>query len=120
MASSQSAIDASTLDTLMLSLLFGQGRSDHAALVEGGVPSVFFTDANNGCYHAVKDDIDAVDFPKLEQQIRAANALTQGLVLTNAVPAFNEDAPLATYNDAVELLRVVDAALDCDPYLSEQ
>ena len=55
--------------TAMFSLIFGQGRSDHAALVSAGVASVFFTDANNGCYHTVNDDITAVDFPKLEQQI---------------------------------------------------
>ena len=108
-AASQSAKEASTLDTVMLSLLFGQGRSDHAVFARAGVPSVFFTDANNGCYHTVKDDINAVDFPKLEQQIRSANALTRDLVATNSVPAFDAAAPVASYNDAVELLRVVEA-----------
>jgi hypothetical protein len=107
---SRTAREASTLDTLMLSLLFGQGRSDHAVLAGVGVPSVFFTDANNGCYHTVKDDINAVDFPKLEQQIRTANALTRDLVATDSVPKFDAAAPVSTYNDAVELLRVVEAA----------
>jgi hypothetical protein len=94
----------------MLSLLFGQGRSDHAVLVGAGVPSVFFTDASNGCYHTVKDDINAVDFPKLEQQIRTANAITRDLVATDTVPVLNPSAPLASYEDADELLRVVVAA----------
>lgn len=106
----QSARKQSSLDTVMLSLLFGQGRSDHAALVDAGVPSVFFTDANNGCYHTVKDDIDAVDFPKLEQQILTANALTRDLIDTDDVPVFDASAPVATYADASELLRIVEAA----------
>jgi Peptidase family M28 len=109
-AASQAARTASTLDTLMLSLLFGQGRSDHAVLTGVGVPSVFFTDANNGCYHTVKDDINAVDFPKLEQQIRTANALTRDLVATDSVPVFDATAPVSAYSDAVELLRVVEIA----------
>jgi hypothetical protein len=104
------AREASSLDTVMLSLLFGQGRSDHAVFASVGVPSVFFTDANNGCYHTVKDDIDAVDFPKLEQQIRTANALTRDLLATDNLPVFNDLAPISSYNDAVELLRIVEAA----------
>ena len=68
-AASKRAREESSLVTAMFSLIFGQGRSDHAALVSAGVASVFFTDANNGCYHTVNDDITAVDFPKLEQQI---------------------------------------------------
>ncbi len=45
---SSRARGASSLDTVMLSLIFGQGRSDHAVLARSGVPSVFFTDANKG------------------------------------------------------------------------
>ena len=109
-AAAREARKASNLNTVMLSLLFGQGRSDHAALEEGGVPAVFFTDANNGCYHTVKDDIDAVDLGKFEQQILAANALTRDLLATDAVPEFDADAPVASYQDAVELLTIVQAA----------
>lgn len=109
-AASRAARKSSSLDTLMLSLLFGQGRSDHAVLAAAGVPSVFFTDANNGCYHTVKDDINAVDFPKLEQQIRTANALARDLIATDSVPVFDAAAPVSIYTDAVELLRVVQRA----------
>lgn len=107
---SSRAREASSLDTVMLSLIFGQGRSDHAVLARSGVPSVFFTDANNGSYHTVKDDIDAVDFPKLEQKIRTADALKRELVNTDDVPVFNVAAPLSVYQDAQQLLSIVEAA----------
>ena len=55
--------------TAMFICLFVPGRSDYAVLVSAGFASVLSTDANNGCYHTVNDDITAVDFPKLEQQI---------------------------------------------------
>lgn len=104
------AIRASKLDTVMLSLLFGQGRSDHANLVSAGVPSVFLTDANSGCYHTVKDDIDAVDFGKLEEQIVTAEALARDLVATDKPPAINPTAPITSYEDAAELLRILSVA----------
>ena len=101
------ATQSSTLQTLALSLIFGQGRSDHANFVSAGVPSVFFTDATNGCYHTTRDDIAAVDFAKLDQQIATAAALTDDLLTTDEVPAIVPNAPVATYNDAVSMLAVV-------------
>jgi Zn-dependent M28 family amino/carboxypeptidase len=101
------ATAASPLDYATFSLIFGQGRSDHATLVEAGVPSVFFTDANNGCYHTVLDDADHVDYAKLDHQIGTANALTRELLLTTTPPVLVTDAPLSTYSDAEHLLRVV-------------
>ena len=74
------ATDASALDYAIFSLVFGQGRSDHASLAAAGVPSVFFTDANNGCYHTVLDDIDHVDRDKFYLQIGAAEALVDDLL----------------------------------------
>jgi Zn-dependent M28 family amino/carboxypeptidase len=100
------ATQASTLTTVALSLVFGQGRSDHANFVAAGVPSVFFTDANNGCYHTTRDDIAAVDFAKLDQQIATALALATELVATDDVPQMVVDAPVATYQDAVAMLDV--------------
>lgn len=104
------AAQSSTLQTLVLSLVFGQGRSDHANFVNAGVPSVFFTDSNNGCYHTTRDDITTVDFAKLDQQIGTAVALTQDMLATNEVPLFVTDAPVATYVDAVNMLDVVQTA----------
>jgi Zn-dependent M28 family amino/carboxypeptidase len=106
-AAAARATQASTLQTLALSLVFGQGRSDHANFVSAGVPSVFFTDANNGCYHTTRDDIAAIDFAKLEQQIATAVALTDDLLTTDEVPAIVPNAPVATYSDAVYMLALV-------------
>ena len=101
------ATEASTLDTVGLSLLFGQGRSDHATFVAAGVPSVFFTDANGPCYHTVGDDIDVVDLAKLDQQIATAGALATELIDTATPPVYDPSAPGATYDDAVSMLAVV-------------
>jgi hypothetical protein len=110
MAAARAATQASSLDTVALSLLFGQGRSDHANFVTAGVPSVFLTDATPPCYHTVGDDITIVDFPKLTQQIRTAEALTRELMDTDAAPVLDATAPPATHDDAVALLDIVQQA----------
>lgn len=97
---------ASTLDTALLSVIFGQGRSDHVNFIENGVPAVFFTDATNACYHTAQDDVTAVDFDKLDQQIATATALLADLASTDAVPVFDPAPPIATYDDAVTLLAI--------------
>lgn len=94
------------LDTARLSLIFGQGRSDHAPFASAKVPAVFFTDATNGCYHSVNDDLDAIDFAKLDLQIGSATRLAIDLASTNMPPTFDLDVPIATFDDAVELLRL--------------
>ena len=100
------AAGASTLDTRQLSVIFGQGRSDHVNFVANGVPSVFFTDATNACYHTAQDDVTAVDFGKLDQQVLTATALLQDLASTDTVPVFDPAASVATYDDAVALLAI--------------
>jgi hypothetical protein len=102
----QRAATASTLDTVALSLLFGQGRSDHANFVIAGVPSVFFTDATPPCYHTVDDEVSIVDFPKLVQQEATAEALTRDLMNTDDVPVLDAAAPPAAYADAVAMLHI--------------
>jgi hypothetical protein len=103
------AAQASTLNTVGLSVIFGQGRSDHASLVAGGVPAVFFTDANNGCYHTAQDDLAHLDTAKLDQQLATATALIAELSTTDAVPVFQADAPVATFADAQAMLGIVTA-----------
>ncbi len=106
-AAATAATAASTLDTVDLSLLFGQGRSDHAVFAGVGVPSVFFTDANGPCYHTTGDDLSVVDFDKLAQQIATGEALTRDLMNTDTPPAFDPAAPVATYDDAVAINEVL-------------
>jgi hypothetical protein len=103
------AAQASTLNTVALSVIFGQGRSDHASLVAAGVPSVFLTDANNGCYHTAQDDLAHLDTAKLGQQLATATALIAELSTTDAVPVFQADAPVATFADAQAMLGIVTA-----------
>jgi len=91
--------------------LYGQGRSDHANFVAAGVPSVFFTDANNGCYHTAQDDVLALNFPKLDQQVITGTALSRALAETDTPPTFNATAPATSYDDAVSLLAVVERGL---------
>jgi hypothetical protein len=105
------AVAASPLQSLQLSVVFGQGRSDHANFVLDGVPSVFFTDANNGCYHTAQDDVLAVDFAKLDMQVLNGTELTRLLVVTDFPPVFDAAAPLTGYADAVSMLAVVERAL---------
>ncbi len=102
-AAARAATRASTLDTVLLSLLFGQGRSDHASFVAAGVPTAFFTDATPPCYHTVEDDAAIVDYPKLRQQVLTAEALTRDLMNTDAVPDPDPNAPGAIYDDAVSV-----------------
>ena len=71
------------------------------------MPTVFFTDANAGCYHTAQDDVDVIDFDKLGQQILTAEALTRDLVATDAVPTYVAGTPPATYEDAESMLEVV-------------
>lgn len=103
------ATKASALQTAPLSLIFGQGRSDHASLVAGGVPSVFFTDANNGCYHTAQDDMAHLDTAKMKQQVATATALITDLATTSVTPKLVTDAPLATFADAQVMLQLVTA-----------
>ena len=94
----------------MLSVVFGQGRSDHVNLIAQGVPAVFFTDATNACYHTAQDDLRAVNFDKLDQQVITASALIDDLASTDAPPVFDPAAPVATYDDAVALLAIAEPA----------
>ena len=106
-AAATAAAQESELTTLDLSLLFGQGRSDHAVFAAAGIPVVFFTDANAPCYHTPGDDLDIVDFDKLDQQIGTALRLTEELTSTDDVPEYTPDTPAATYADAQSMLEIL-------------
>ncbi len=102
----------STLDTRPLSLVFGLGRSDHAVFAAASIPTVFMTDSTGPCYHTNADDVAAVDFAKLTQQVTTARWLVSELVQKPAKPSFVPNTPVATYADAEQLLPVFTRALD--------
>ena len=71
------AVAAEKLETLPVSFIFGQLRSDYANFVlRGRVPTVFFSDSTGGCYHTTGDTFDVVDTRKLATQSRIAFRLT--------------------------------------------
>jgi hypothetical protein len=86
------AVQAEGLGTQLLSYIFGQLRSDYVNLVAVGIPTVFFSDANNGCYHAVDDDVRYLDFkatgqadlalfsPADQRLLQGIHATLQGLL----------------------------------------
>lgn len=121
-AAAEAATEAAPdLDTVGLSLLFGQGRSDHAPFAAAGVPVAFFTDANPPCYHTAQDDVDVVDFDKLGQQIAVVDALVRDLATTDEPPVFAEDLPAADHGDAVSMFEVLEGATpDFDRFDDEE
>ena len=105
------AVAAEGLHTLPLSYIFGQLRSDYASLVGVNVPTIFFSDSTNGCYHTTMDDVGVVDWKKLETQSRIAFRVAVALAETQTPPAFVPPNPaLATYADALALQQVFHAA----------
>ena len=106
------AIAAERLDTLPISYIFGQLRSDYASFVAVKVPTVFFSDSTNGCYHTTADDLDVVDWAKLAKQGRIALRVTSALAETATPPVFVPPNPnLAVFADAVTLQQVFMRAL---------
>lgn len=92
------------VETLPVSYIFGQLRSDYATFVGAGVPTVFFSDSTGACYHTVRDDTRFVDFEKLASQSRIAYRTTAALAETTTPPPFVAPNPaLGTYADAITL-----------------
>jgi hypothetical protein len=105
------AVAAEGLDTTLLSYIFGQLRSDYVNLVGAGIPTVFFTDANNGCYHTVDDDVEFLDFKKLRRQTHIAFRTAAALTETSTPPPFVAPNPaLATFTDLERVAAIVRSA----------
>ena len=90
-----------------LSVLFGQGRSDHATFADAGVPVTFFSDGTSGCYHTSQDDMDHLDVDKLARQIDLGEAVARAVAGSGARPTFVGDAPAVSFDDAESMLAVV-------------
>lgn len=101
------AVGAEGLNTLRVSYIFGQLRSDYANLVDAGVPTVFFGDSSGSCYHTTGDTFDKVDVKKLQMQSRIAFRTTMALAQADDRPPFRAPNPaLAVFDDAVAMLDV--------------
>ena len=102
------AIATEGLDTELISFIFGQLRSDYVNFVNGGVPTVFFSDADGSCYHTIGDTIKIVNTRKLKSQSRIAYRVTLDLAEGATTPAFKAPNPaLAVFADAEALGRVI-------------
>jgi hypothetical protein len=107
----QDAIDAVGLDTRLLSVTFGQERSDYVAFHGSAVPIVFFSDATNACYHTSGDDVDVVDFGKLARQSEIGFRLVLSLAENEERPIRTGIGGLATYDDLVVVSEILTSAL---------
>ncbi|HEY8516305.1 MAG TPA: M20/M25/M40 family metallo-hydrolase [Candidatus Binatia bacterium] len=107
----RAAIASERLQMWPFSSAFAQTRSDNATFIAARVPSVFFTDATGGCYHTVRDTLDMVRFPKLRLQSRIGYRTVVALAESGERPRFvAPGTPPATYDDAVALGAVLEAA----------
>ena len=80
-------------------------------LVNAGIPTVFFTDANNGCYHTVNDDPKYLDWGKLKLQTHIAFRTALTLTETSSPPAFAGPNPAtASFSDLVQVADAVHRA----------
>jgi hypothetical protein len=104
-------VDATDLEPVVLSLLFGQGRSDHATFAEVGVPTVFFSDATSACYHTAQDDMAHLDLDKLARQIDLGETVARSVAGPGSRPTFIANAPAVTFADAEAVLAFVQRAL---------
>jgi hypothetical protein len=101
------AVALEQFGTLPISYIFGQLRSDYASFVAKNVPTVFFSDSTNGCYHTTGDDVSKVDWAKLAKQGRIAFRVANELANTTTPPTFIPPNPnLASFADALTLQRV--------------
>src|SRR5262249_14204472 len=104
----EQAAQAEGLETQIISYIFGQLRSDYVNLVGVGIPTVFFSDSTNGCYHTVNDDVQLVDFKKLRRQAHIGFRTAAALTETGTPPAFvDPSAPLATFRDLQRVAAIV-------------
>jgi hypothetical protein len=106
----QAAVMRESVDTRLLTRALGQDRSDHAVLIESGVPSVFFSDATGACYHTPDDDMSVVDLRKLREQSQIAFRTALALAEASTPPALVPPTGVV-YDDAVEIADVLDGAV---------
>lgn len=105
------AIGAVGLDTRLLTVTFGQGRSDYLAFDSKGVPIVFFSDATNACYHTSGDEVDVVDFGKLARQSEIGFRLVLTLAENEERPVDTPSIHLDTFEDLTAISEILTRSL---------
>ena len=114
------AANTDGLQLFTASAILSQGRSDHANFLRANVPSVHFTDANNGCYHTTGDETKNVDFSKLEKQGQIGLKVAYELATRTSKPTFSTSLIPVSFSDVQtlskmsNLLRPNDLALFSD------
>ncbi|MCG9895344.1 MAG: M20/M25/M40 family metallo-hydrolase, partial [Fimbriimonadaceae bacterium] len=68
-------------------------RSDHYSFAEKGVPAIFYFDGLHPDYHQVQDEVQTIDFPKLEKVARTVFATMWAIA--QAPERMRVDKPLA-------------------------
>ncbi|QXC62415.1 M28 family peptidase [Aquihabitans sp. G128] len=103
-------LEPEVLQTSLLSIIFGQGRSDHVSFTAAKIPTVFFTDSTGPCYHTAQDEASVVDRDKLAEQAAMGGRVVRSLADRASNIAYVSGLPLATFADAQALNAVVDRA----------
>ena len=68
-------------------------RSDHVTYAQNGIPIIFFFTGTHEDYHRPSDEIDKIDFEKMERITRTIYALAWALAHGEGRPAINENLP---------------------------
>jgi hypothetical protein len=114
------AITQVGLDTRLLTITFGQGRSDYHPIQAEEIPIVFFTDATNACYHTPDDEVAIVDFAKLAKQTEIAYRVVTALSESVERPPYVPLQALDTYDDLVSISALLTTGLPDAQYLDAE
>jgi Zn-dependent M28 family amino/carboxypeptidase len=68
-------------------------RSDHVTYAQNGIPIIFFFTGTHEDYHRPSDEIEKIDFDKMEKISRTIYALAWALAHGEGRPAINENLP---------------------------
>ena len=113
------AIASTDLGTQLLSVTFGQARSDYQPFWAKSVPVVFFSDATNACYHTTDDEVELVDFRKLARQGEIGFRLVLALAESDQRPTFAPLVSFDTYEDLLALSGLLTRTLEDLPLLRD-
>jgi hypothetical protein len=68
-------------------------RSDQWPFLQRRIPALFFTTGLHPDYHTPDDDVDKINFPKMEKIVRLVARMTWRLATTAEIPPFTDPAP---------------------------